>query len=306
LPAQRSAGITLSKGKEKKMYRIVEKKRLNSAMCRLTIHAPDIARKALPGQFVIVRIHENGERIPLTVYKNDAEKGTVTIIVLEVGKTTEELCRLSGGDELLDFVGPLGRPTRIEKFGTVVCIGGGVGAAEIAPVARALKERGNRVISIIGFRAAELVILEDEMKEISDRLYVTTDDGSYGTKGFTTAVLEELLKKEEIDIVFAVGPLPMMKAAAEVTRPHKIKTIVSLNSIMVDGTGMCGCCRVIVGGETKFACVDGPEFDAHQVDFANLELRRDQYREEEQKSLKQFRKKCGGSCRKNGALIKKG
>ncbi len=280
------------------MYKIVDHRRLNSVICRLEVLAPAVAAKAKPGHFVMLRIHERGERIPLTIYAVDREKGTVTLVVQEIGKTTAELCSLSAGEYLLDFVGPLGKPTHVEKFGRVACVGGGVGVAEIAPIARALKAAGNEIVAVIGFRTKELVILEEEMKSISDRLYVTTDDGTYGRKGFVTDVLKELIAGERFDLVMAVGPLPMMKAVADATRKDKIKTMVSLNSIMVDGTGMCGSCRVEVGGETKFVCVDGPELDGHLVDFDNLSRRQVRYLKEEKNSHQRYKEECKtGKCR---------
>jgi len=234
-------------------------------------------------------VNERGERIPLTVAGSDREKGSVTIIFQEVGKTTKLLGTLEEGDEILDFVGPLGKPTEIENFGTVMTLGGGFGTAVLYPLVKAIKEKGNYVITAIGARTKDLVILEDEMREISDEVYITTDDGSYGRKGFVTEVLADFLKEgRKIDRVFSVGPVPMMKATANVTKPYGVKTIVSLNPIMVDGTGMCGACRVEVGGKTKFACIDGPEFDAHEVNFDLLMKRLGMYREEEKASLERF------------------
>ncbi len=253
------------------------------------IEAPRIARKRQAGQFVIVRVHEAGERIPLTIAAADADTGTVTIIVQGVGKTTKLLNRLSTGDALLDIVGPLGRPSEIRQFGTVVVIGGGVGTAIAYPTAVAMKQAGNHVISIVGARNQELMILEAEMRATSDELFVMTDDGSHGQAGFVTQKLQQLLDEgRRLDHVLAIGPIPMMQAVAEVTRPHQIPTIVSLNPIMVDGTGMCGGCRVLVGGESRFACVDGPEFDAHQVDFQVLTQRNRLYRAQEQAALEQL------------------
>ena len=253
------------------------------------IAAPRIARRRQAGQFVIVRIHDHGERIPLTIADSDPDQGTITIIVQGIGKTTKLLNMLEAGDAILDVVGPLGEPSEVFRIGTVVVIGGGVGTAIAYPTAVAMKQAGNRVVSILGARTRELVILEEEMRATSDALYVMTDDGTYGSQGFVTQKLAELIDdRRHIDRVLAIGPIPMMKAVAEVTRPQGIKTIVSLNPIMVDGTGMCGGCRVTVGGQTKFACVDGPEFDAHDVDFTILAQRNTLYHPREQAELKAF------------------
>ncbi len=270
-------------------YKILKKRVLGPGSKLMEIYAPFVARAAKPGQFIILRVHEKGERIPLTIARTDPEKGIVTIIFQEVGKTTIHLGLLNEGDELADFVGPLGKPTEIDNFGTVVAIGGGFGTAVLLPMVTALKKAGNKVITIIGARTKELVLLEDEMKKIVDEVLITTDDGSYGMKGLVTDGLRYIMSREKVDAVYAVGPVPMMKAVAEMTREPRIKTIVSLNPIMVDGTGMCGACRVEVGGKTKFACVDGPEFDAHEVNFDLLMQRLKMYREEEQYSLKLFK-----------------
>jgi ferredoxin--NADP+ reductase len=272
------------------MFRILSKEFLCPTVARFEIEAPLIARKAQPGQFVILRIDERGERIPLTLNDWSPERGTITLVALEAGATTRRLNSLKAGDHLADVVGPLGRPAEIGRYGTVACVGGGVGIACIYPEVRAFKAAGNRVISIIGARTRELLIFEEEIRRFSDELHVTTDDGSYARKGFVSDVLRELLEKgRKIDLVVAVGPVPMMKAVAEVTRPHGVKTVVSLNPIMVDGTGMCGCCRVEVGGKTRFACVDGPEFDAHQVDFDLLAARNRRYLEEERIALERLK-----------------
>jgi ferredoxin--NADP+ reductase len=253
------------------MFPILEATDLAPTITRLVIHAPFIARKRRAGNFVMVRVEEHGERIPLTLAASDPAAGSITLIVQAIGKTTKLLCSRRAGDSILDVVGPLGTPTPIENHGTTVCIGGGVGTAELYPIARALKEAGNNVLSIVGARSRDLVILEEEMRACSDEVYVTTDDGSYGRKGFVTDQLRDLLQgPDPIHAVYAIGPLPMMKAVCAVTRPSGTKTLVSLNTIMVDGTGMCGGCRVTVGGEMKFACVDGPEFDGHLVDFDEL------------------------------------
>lgn len=275
------------------MYEITEARFLSKDVKLFKIKAPKIAEKRQAGQFVILRVDEQGERIPLTIADSDVEKGTVTIIVQGIGKTTSQLNMLETGNSIKDIVGPLGLPSEIEKFGTTVSIGGGVGSAIAYPTAVALKKAGNYVITINGARTKDLVILEDEMKAVSDESYITTDDGSYGRHGFVTDMLKQLIGSgKKIDFVLAIGPIPMMKAVAEVTRPHNIKTVVSLNPIMIDGTGMCGGCRVTVGGKTQFACVDGPEFDAHEVDFKNLIDRNKMYAEYEKKSLEQFNHKC--------------
>ena len=272
--------------REQPLSKILRKERYSEAVFMMALDAPQVARKAEAGQFVIIRTHEEGERLPLTIADLDRDKGELIIVVQEVGKGTKVLGAMDVGDEILDLTGPLGRPTEIEKVGTVCCIGGGVGIAAVHPVARAFKEAGNHVVSIIGARNKSLLFWEDKMREASDELIVTTDDGSYVQKGFVTDRLNELIDAgTEIAEVFAVGPTVMMRAVAETTRPHGIKTIVSLNPIMVDGTGMCGGCRVTVGGETRFACVDGPDFDAHQVDFGILMARQRQYLDHEKKAL---------------------
>ena len=268
------------------MFKIVKAEFLAPNIKRFEIEAPKIAAKRKAGQFVIIRNKEFGERIPLTIADSDIEKGTITIIVQGIGKTTKELNNLSTGKFILDVVGPLGKPSHIENFGTAVSIGGGVGTAIAFPTAVALKQAGNHTISIIGGRSKEFVILEDEMKKICDEVYPTTDDGSYGFHGFVTQKLQSLIDSgRKIDFVLAIGPIPMMKAVAETTRPFGIKTVVSLNPVMVDGTGMCGGCRATVDNQTVFVCVDGPEFDAHLVDFETLSRRNNAYREMENQSL---------------------
>jgi len=260
------------------MHRIVNRELLSPTVCKFVIEAPFIARKRKPGNFVMIRVIETGERIPLTLVDSDEKQGTITLIVQAIGKTTKLLLTKNVGDVLPDVVGPLGTPTPIEFHGAVACVGGGVGTAELYPIARALKEKGNTIHSIVGARTRELIILEEEMKQISDGLYVTTDDGSYKRKGLVTDQLRELLDGPVgIRAVYAIGPLPMMKAVANLTRQYGTKTLVSLNAIMVDGTGMCGGCRVTIGGQMKFACVDGPEFDAHLVDFDELIMRNRTY-----------------------------
>ena len=272
------------------MFKIVHAQFIAPGIKRFIIEAPRIARKQRPGQFVIVRIVENGERIPLTIEKSNPQQGTVNIVVQSIGKTTHLLNSLATGDSILDIVGPLGKPSEIANFGTVVAIGGGVGTAMAYPTASAMKGAGNRVISIIGGRTKDLVILEREMREVSDTVLVTTDDGSYADKGLVTDKLRQLIESgTRIDLVLAVGPIPMMRAVAEVTRKEHIPTVVSLNSIMVDGTGMCGGCRVLIDGKSEFACVDGPEFEAHRVDFDVLVQRNAMYREAEKRSMEDYR-----------------
>ncbi len=275
------------------MYKIIEARFLGENIKKFEIEAPKIAKRRKAGQFVIIRLDEHGERIPLTIADSNPETGTITLIVQGVGKTTQQLNMKESGDEIMDVVGPLGVPSHIEKFGTTVSVGGGVGTAIAYPTAVAMKEAGNYVITINGARSKDLVLLEDEMKAISDEAYVTTDDGSYGFHGFVTQKLQELIDQgKQIDFVLAIGPIPMMRAIAEVTRPYNIKTMVSLNPIMVDGTGMCGGCRVVVDGVSKFACVDGPEFDAHKVDFKNLMDRNKMYAKKEHESLEHFHEEC--------------
>jgi len=269
------------------MYEIVEKKVLSENVKLMKIKAPLVAKKAKAGQFIILRIDEKGERIPLTIADFDKKKGTITIIFMEVGKTTKQLGTLNVGDSIVNFAGPLGVPSEVKKYGTVVMIGGGVGIAPLYPVVKALKEEKNHVISILGARNKSLLMLEKEIDAVSNELFIATDDGSKGHKGFVSDVLQKLIdEKTRIDMVMAIGPVIMMKVVADLTRKYSIKTLVSLNPIMVDGTGMCGGCRVSVGGETKFACVDGPEFDGHLVDFKNLMLRNRRFVKEEDHACK--------------------
>lgn len=271
------------------MFKIIRAEFLAPGIKRVVIEAPRIARKQKPGQFVILRIYEEGERIPVTIENSDPERGTISIVVQSVGKTTHLLNSLETGDSILDVVGPLGKPSEIANYGTVVVVGGGVGTAMAYPTAAALKRAGNRVLSVVGARTRELVILEKEMRAVSDALMVTTDDGSYADKGFVTDKLRQLIQNgTRIDLVIAVGPIVMMKAVSEMTRKENIHTIVSLNPIMIDGTGMCGGCRVLIDGKSEFACVDGPEFDAHKVDFGVLVQRNAMYREAEQRSMAEF------------------
>ena len=264
------------------MYKIVRKKDLNSAVCLLEIEAPFVAKKAKAGQFIIFRIDEMGERVPLTIAGYDREKGTVTIIFQKVGFSTIALGNMNEGDYIQDFVGPLGKPSEVEGHKKVCVVGGGVGCAIALPTAQAFKEAGAEVDVIVGFRSKDIVILEDEFRAASDNMYLMTDDGSYGEHGFVTVKLQQLLEAgNQYDCVLAIGPIPMMKFVSKTTEPFGVKTMDSLNPIMIDGTGMCGGCRVTVGGETKFACVDGPEFDGHQVDYAELMSRNATYRERE-------------------------
>jgi len=271
---------------------IIRREEIAPKVHNLVLEAPLIAKKALPGQFVILRVDEFGERIPLTIAYSLPEAGLIAIIVQEIGVTTMKIGRLSAGDEILDLVGPLGVPSEIELFGTVVCVGGGVGIAALYPIAKALQDKGNEVISILGARSDEFIIMRQEMEAGTSKCLYSTDDGSCGKKGFVSDVLKDLIDSgEKIDRVIAVGPAVMMRAVAETTRPYGIPTIASLNPIMVDGTGMCGACRVAVGGEIKFACVDGPDFDAHQVDWNQLLLRQRSFCTQEHQALEHY---CGG------------
>ena len=277
------------------MYEILLRQDLVPNIHLLKIAAPRVASKAQAGQFVVIRVNETGERIPLTIADWDREEGSITIVFMEVGTTTHRLAQLGAGDAIADFIGPLGLPTHVEPFGTVVCVAGGFAVATIMPIARAMKMAGNRVISIMGARNKGLLFWEDELHRVSDHLIVTTDDGSYARKGLVTEPLKELLESEKVDRVIAIGPSIMMKFCAKTTEPFGVKTIVSLNPIMVDGTGMCGCCRVSVGGVTRFACVDGPDFDGHQVDWDLLFARQRAYLDEEKLSLERWQVQCGGS-----------
>ena len=279
------------------MFEIVEKLRLSHTVALFRIKAPQIASKRKAGQFIMLRLNGFGERIPLTIVDSDTEEGTITIISQEVGKTTSMLGALEKGAGILDVVGPLGKPTHIENFGTAACIGGGIGIAPVYPIASALKEAGNKVISIIGARTQELLMLENKMREISDEIFVTTDDGSYGHHGFVTQILQRLIDEEnKIDIVFAIGPLSMMRAVCNLTLQYELPTMVSLNPIMVDGTGMCGACRVNIAGKNMFACVDGPEFNGHDVDFEELIRRNRAYFKEEKMAMEELTYHEGPRC----------
>lgn len=278
------------------MYRITKKKELNQQIKLMEIEAPAVARKAEPGQFIILRVYDGGERIPLTIADYDKNKGTVTIIFQELGKTTKLLGSLDEGDNILDFVGPLGVASHLEGYKKVAIVGGGLGTAIAYPQAKKLHTLGVEVHSIIGFRNKDLIILEDEVRAVSDQLYVTTDDGSNGNKGFVTDMLKNLIEQgNQYDLVIAIGPLIMMKFVSQLTKQYGIKTIVSMNTVMIDGTGMCGGCRLTVGGKTKFACVDGPDFDGHLIDYDEAMRRQTMYKEQEKHSLKEHECKLGGS-----------
>lgn len=269
------------------MYRILDKEVIAVKIVKLKVEAPEVAAKAKPGHFLIVRVNEKAERIPLTIADYNQQEGTVTIIVQEVGFSSRQICNLEVGEGFLDLVGPLGEPIKTEGYNKVVCIGGGLGNAPLYPKAKSLKEHGTEVVSILGAQTADKLILEEEFDEISDELYIATDDGSKGHEGFVTEVLEDLLKqKDDFELAIAIGPMIMMKVVSELTAKYDLETIVSLNSLMVDGTGMCGGCRVTVGEETKFACVDGPAFDGHLVDF-DEQLRRQQFYADQEEEVKQ-------------------
>lgn len=255
------------------MNRVVDKEHFSANVVKLEIEAPLIARSRRAGHFVIIRVGERGERIPLTIASADTQKGTITIVVQNVGVSTAKICALEVGDEVTDLVGPLGRATHIEKFGTVICAGGGVGVAPMLPIIEAMKKAGNRVISVLAARSKDLIILEEQVAPFSDEVVVTTDDGSYGRKGLITEAVESIIQREQVDLCVTIGPAIMMKFVSLLTKKYNIPTMASLNTIMVDGTGMCGACRVSVGGKTKFVCVDGPEFDAHEVDFDEMLMR---------------------------------
>jgi len=270
------------------MSKILEKEFFSKNVVRLVLDAPEIARSRKPGHFVIIKIGEKGERVPLTIAGSDIEKGTITLVVQQVGVTSAKLSALEVGDEVTDVVGPLGEATHIEKVGTVLCAGGGVGVAPLLPIVEGFKKAGNRVITVLAARNKDLVILEDQMREFSDEVIVMTDDGSSGNKGLVTAGMEEVINREKVDLAVTIGPAIMMKFAALTTKKYNIPTLASLNTIMVDGTGMCGACRVSVGGKTKFVCVDGPEFDAHQVDFDQMLMRLGAYKNAEHEAYQKY------------------
>jgi len=271
------------------MFKIVRREEMAQGTVILNeVEAPLIAKKAQPGQFVILKANETGERIPLTMADTDPEKGTITIIYMVVGKSTALFRDLKVGEGYMDVIGPLGRPTHVEKIGKVVCVGGGTGIAVLHPITRAFKEAANDVVCIIGARSKDLLIMEEQMKNASHKLHVCTDDGSYGHHGFVTEVLKEVLEEGDVQLVVGIGPVPMMKFLSLMTKDYNVKTMVSLNPIMIDGTGMCGGCRVSIGGETKFACVDGPEFDGHLVDYDELMLRLQAYLEDEKRCYEDY------------------
>ncbi len=285
------------------MYKIIEKQTFSPIIKLLVVDAPKIAKSCHAGQFIILRVDDEGERIPLTIADFHRERGTVSIVFQEVGKSTQQLGLLEEGEFIKDIAGPLGEPSQIKDFGTVIVVGGGVGVAPVYPIARELKKAGNNVIGVIGARSKELLFWEDKMREACNSLYITTDDGSYVRKGFVTDVIKDIIEekgKENISMVLAIGPQPMMRACCNLTKEYGIKTIVSLNALMVDGTGMCGCCRVSVGGETKFVCVDGPEFDGHQVDWLELSRRSIYFQHEEKAAREHFnssQRKSGCGCK---------
>jgi ferredoxin--NADP+ reductase len=272
------------------MSKILEKEIFSKNVVKLVLDAPEIARTRKPGHFVIIKIGEKGERIPLTIASADSKKGTITLVVQKVGVTSAKLCNLEVGDEVTDVVGPLGEATHIEKVGTILCAGGGVGVAPLLPIVEGFKKAGNRVITILAARSKDLIILEDQMRKFSDEVIIMTDDGSYGKKGLVTAGMEEVIEREKVHLSVVIGPAIMMKFAAMTTKKYNIKTYASLNTIMVDGTGMCGACRVSVGGKTKFVCVDGPEFDAHQVDFDEMLARLGAYKGQEIEAYENYLK----------------
>ncbi|HCC71414.1 MAG TPA: sulfide/dihydroorotate dehydrogenase-like FAD/NAD-binding protein [Bacteroidales bacterium] len=270
------------------MNKIVEKKYLNNNVVKLVIDAPRIAQKRKAGHFVIVKINKKGERIPLTIADADPDKGTITLVIQKVGVTSHKLSLMNKGDTIADVVGPLGHATEIDMVGTVLCAGGGVGIAPLLPIARAFKKAGNRVLSVLAARSRDLIILEDEMRECSDEIIIMTDDGSYGKQGLVTHGMEEFLDREKVNLAVTIGPAIMMKFAALTTKKYNIPTIASLNTIMVDGTGMCGACRVTVDGKTRFVCVDGPEFDAHKIDYDEMIMRLGAYEEQERDDYEKY------------------
>lgn len=267
------------------MSKIVGKEYFSENVVKLEVEAPLIAKARRAGHFVIVRVGEKGERIPLTIASSDESKGTITLVVQKIGVSSSKLCSLNVGDEITDLVGPLGKATHIGNFGTVVCAGGGVGVAPMLPIVEALKKAGNRVVTVLAARTKDLVILEEQMRKHSDEVIIMTDDGSYGKKGLVTNGVEEIINREKVDLCVTIGPAVMMKFVSLLTKKYEVPTVASLNTIMVDGTGMCGACRITVGGKTKFVCVDGPEFDAHEVDFDEMLMRLSAYKEEEQNDL---------------------
>ena len=272
------------------MNKITEKEFFSENVAKIVVEAPEIAKSRKAGHFVIIRLDEKGERIPLTIADADIEKGTITLVVQRVGVTSAKMLAMNVGDEILDLVGPLGKATHIEQVGTVLCAGGGVGSAPLLPIVKAMKEAGNRVITVIAGRTKELVILEDEMRKYSDEVIIMTDDGSYGKKGLVTAGMEEVIQREKVNLAVVIGPAIMMKFGTLTAKKYNIPTVVSLNTIMVDGTGMCGACRISIGGKTKFVCVDGPEFDAFQVDWDQMMMRMGAYKTQEHEAYERYLK----------------
>ena len=279
------------------MFKIIKKEVLSSVIKSFEIEAPDIAKNIKAGQFIVLRLHDKGERFPLTVAGKDLQKGTIKIIFQEAGKSTTQLGTFKEGDFIKDIVGPIGKPTEIENFGTVVAMAGGVGTAELLPVISDLLKVGNKVITIVGARNKDLLLLQDELKANSTELLTATDDGSYGIKGFVTTVLQDVIKREKVNVVYAIGPVPMMKAVSNMTKEYNLKTLVSLNPIMVDGTGMCGACRVTVDKKIRFACVDGPEFDGHLVDWDELTSRLRAFKENEKEALEKYKNLLSMECK---------
>lgn len=267
------------------MNKIVEKEFFSDKVVKLEVESPLIAKSRKPGNFVIIKVDEKGERIPLTIANANIEKGTITLVIQKIGVTSTKLANLNVGDEIEDIVGPLGKPTEIKKYGTVVCAGGGVGVAPLFPIVEGMKKAGNKIIVVLAARTKNLIIMEKQMREIADEIIIKTDDGSYGEKGLVTEGIEEVLKREKVDLCVTIGPAIMMKFVSLLTKKYNIPTMASLNTIMVDGTGMCGACRITVGGCTKFVCIDGPEFDAHQVDFDEMLMRLKSYKEQEKADL---------------------
>lgn len=283
------------------MFRILQKQTVAPQVDEMDVEAPYIARHHQAGNFVVLRIHEKGERIPLTIADSDSEKGTITLLFQKIGKTTEELGTLGAGNAIMDIAGPLGHATPVKKYGHCVLIGGGIGAATIFPILKALKTKRNKITVILGARTKELLVWEDRFRQYANEVLLTTDDGSAGRKGLVTGALQEVIESSKVELVLAVGPLRMMQAVSELTKPYGVKTLVSLNPVMVEGTGMCGACRVNIAGKTRFACIEGPEFDGHEVDFGELAHRLGFYREEEEVALKRFQRKCKDKCKKRGA-----
>jgi len=281
------------------MFKILHKETAAPQVTSLIIKAPYIARHHQAGNFVVLRIHEKGERIPLTIADSDSDKGTITLLFQTIGKTTEELAMLKAGDAIRDIAGPLGHATPVKRYGHCVLVGGGIGSATLFPILKALKEEQNKLTVILGARTKELLVWPDKFSQYADETLLTTDDGSSGKKGFVTEILKEVIEKKKAALVIAVGPVRMMQAVSEMTKPYGINTLVSLNPVMVEGTGMCGACRVTVAHRTRFACIEGPEFDGHEVDFRELAKRLEFYREEEAGSLARFKKKCKGKCKKS-------